>query len=374
MDLADLIQGYANPWLATAATAAVAIALVLVAHAILFAVLRRLARFSVLLSVLVEHARRPAAFVLPLVVVQFVLEAAPGDLRLMHATRNAASLLLIAGITWLGMRIIGAVAETVIRRHPSNVSDNVEARRVQTQTRVLARILMGLVLLIGIGSALMMFPSVRQVGTSLLASAGVAGLVAGIAARPVLGNLIAGLQIALTQPIRLDDVVVVDGEWGRIEDITSAYVVVKLWDERRLVVPLQWFIQNPFQNWTRREAQIIGTVLLWTDYTVPLAALRKELERTVAEAREWDRRVCVLQVVETSEHSVQLRALVSSADSSANWDLRCRVREALVDYLQREHPQALPRTRATIEERSAPKPVEPGAGTAQTRTQRAPTV
>ena len=175
-----------------------------------------------------------------------------------------------------------------------------------------------------------------------------AGLVAGIAARPVLGNLIAGLQIALSQPIRLDDVVVIQGEWGRIEEITGTYVSVRLWDQRRLIVPLQWFIENPFANWTRSSSQIIGTVFLYVDYRMPLAPLREELARIVEAAPEWDRRVQVLQVTDGTERAMQLRALVSSLDSGLNWDLRCRVREGLLDFIQQRYPQYLPRARADV--------------------------
>jgi small-conductance mechanosensitive channel len=192
----------------------------------------------------------------------------------------------------------------------------------------------------------MTFPSVRQIGASLLASAGVAGLVAGIAARPVLGNLIAGLQIALSQPIRLDDVVVIQGEWGRVEEITGTYVSIRIWDQRRLIVPLQWFIENPFTNWTRNSSQIIGTVFFFVDYRMPIAPLREELERILEHAPEWDGRVQVLQVTDATERSMQLRVLVSSFDSGLNWDLRCRVREGLLSFVQAAYPQHLPRTRA----------------------------
>lgn len=208
---------------------------------------------------------------------------------------------------------------------------------------------MGIILFIGIALALMSFPAVRTIGTSLLASAGVAGLVVGFAARPALGNLIAGLQIALTQPIRLDDVVIVDGEWGRIEEIGGTFVVIRIWDQRRLVVPLQWFIEHPFQNWTRTSAEIIGTVFVWADYRLPLAPLRAELERLCKEAPEWDHRVCILQVTETTERAMQLRALVSSSDSGLNWDLRCKVREGLIEFIQQRYPDCLPQARVTLE-------------------------
>jgi small-conductance mechanosensitive channel len=361
MLLTDLWTWIAEHQLATPVAALVAALAALVAVFAALAVLRHLARFSVLLSLLIERARRPALLSAPLIALQVVWEAAPADLAWVPRVERITSLVLIASLTWLALRAVGAVGEAVVRLHPSNVSNNLEARRVQTQTRVLARTLMFFVILLGAGAALMMFPGVRQIGTSLLASAGVAGLAAGLAAKPVLGNLIAGLQIALTQPIRLDDVVIMEGEWGRIEEITSSYIVVKIWDERRLVVPLQWVIEHPFQNWTRREAQLLGTVFLWLDYAVPLAPLRAELQRVCKSAPEWDGRVALLQVVETSERAMQVRALVSAQDASKAWDLRCRVREALVDFVQRSHPEALPRLRAQMEEtdRAAPRAPAP---------------
>jgi small-conductance mechanosensitive channel len=177
-------------------------------------------------------------------------------------------------------------------------------------------------------------------------------LVAGIAARPILSNLISGLQIALAQPFRIDDVLIIQGEWGRVEEITGTYVVLKIWDERRLIIPLQWFIENPFQNWTRNNAQIIGTVLLWVDYRMPLAPLREAAQRACEAAHEWDQRLCLLQVVEAGERSMQVRVLVTSGNSSLNWDLRCKVREALVDCMQRDWPEHLPLMRGEIGERS----------------------
>lgn len=349
MQLADLWNGNAYPWLTTALTGVIAVAVALVAYTILFVVLRRIARASVMASTVVEYTAHPARLVLPVLALQFVLAAAPGGLRYERFVSDVISILLTLAITWLAMRAVAGVGEAVIRLNPSDAGDNLHARRIQTQTRVLARTVMFFVLLIGAASALMTFPGMRQIGTSLLASAGVAGLVAGIAARPVLGNLIAGLQIALTQPIRLDDVVIMENEWGRIEEITATYVVVKIWDERRLIVPLQWVIEHPFQNWTRTGSQLLGTVFLWVDYRVPLAPLRAELQRVCDTAPEWDRRVALIQVVETSERCVQLRVLVSTADAPKGWDLRCRVREALVDFLQREYPDALPRLRAEVD-------------------------
>jgi small-conductance mechanosensitive channel len=349
MSLSDLLRLDVHSWLGVVLGAALAAAAALVLHAFTVPVLRRLLRFSVPASTVLEGIVKPTRLVLPLAGLQFVWDAAPAVFPGLHAVQLATALLLTFALTWTGVRAIGGFAEGMIRRHPVDVADNLAARRLETQARVLARTVMFFVVLIGVASALMQFPSVRQFGASLLASAGLAGLAAGIAARPVLANLIAGLQIGLSQPLRLDDVVIIQGEWGRIEEITMTYVVVRIWDERRLVVPLQWIIENPFQNWTRTSAQLLGTVLLWVDYRVPLAPLRAALEAACKAAPEWDGRLASLQVVDTSERAMQVRCLVSAADAGKAWDLRCRVRERLIDFLQREHPDALPRLRAEID-------------------------
>jgi small-conductance mechanosensitive channel len=195
----------------------------------------------------------------------------------------------------------------------------------------------------------MSFPSIRQIGASLLASAGLAGLVIGLAARPVIANLLAGIQLALSGPMRLDDVVIIEGEWGRIEEITTTYIVVRIWDLRRLVVPLSYFIEKPFQNWTRSSSDLLGTVFLYTDYTVPVDEVRKELLRILDGAELWDRKVANLQVTDAKERTLELRALMSASDSGKAWDLRCQVREALVGFLQRNYPQSLPKVRAEVE-------------------------
>jgi len=296
---------------------------------------------------MLRFARAPMGWLVPLATLAVVLHARPESAQLawISVLSHALVVTLIGVAAWLGVRCVQAAEAFFTRRFPVDMEDNLQARRVLTQARVLGRTASVLIVLLGLAAALMTLPLVRQVGASLLASAGLAGLAVGLAAKPVLSNLIAGLQIALTQPIRLDDVVIIEGEWGRIEEITGTYVVVRIWDERRLVVPLNWFMENPFQNWTRRTAQIIGTVFLWLDYRVPLAPLREELQRLCKEAPEWDRRVCLLQVTDANEHAMQLRALVSSADSGRNWDLRCRVREGLLAFVQANHPDALPRWR-----------------------------
>jgi small-conductance mechanosensitive channel len=196
----------------------------------------------------------------------------------------------------------------------------------------------------------MTFEKVRQLGAGILASAGIAGIIVGLAAQKSLGTLLAGIQIAIAQPIRLDDVVIVEGEWGRIEEITLTFVVVRIWDQRRLVLPITYFLDKPFQNWTRVSAELLGTIFLYVDYTVPVEALRQELQRIVESDERWDRRVVGLVVTNVSERTVELRALISAADSGRAWDLRCHVREKLVEFVRDNYPQALPRLRAELSE------------------------
>jgi small-conductance mechanosensitive channel len=207
----------------------------------------------------------------------------------------------------------------------------------------------GVVLLIAVAVMLLTFPRVRALGASLLASAGIVALVAGIALRPAVANLIAGIQIAISRPIDLEDAVVVEGEWGHIEKITLTYVVVRLWDLRRLVLPISYFTDKPFQNWTRGSRDVVGSAFVHADYRVPVAAVRQELLRILQASERWDGKTWALHVTDTTERTVQLRASMSAADAEAVWELRCEVREKLVDYLQREHPSSLPRRR--IEQR-----------------------
>jgi small-conductance mechanosensitive channel len=245
-----------------------------------------------------------------------------------------------------------------------DADDNLLARKHVTQMRVLRRVISTVVLLITAGAALMTIGAVRQVGVSLFASAGVAGLAVGLAARPVLANLIAGVQLAMTQPIRIEDAVIVENEWGWIEEITSTFVVVRLWDLRRMIVPLSYFMEKPFQNWTREGSAIIGAVLLYLDYTAPIEAIRAKAEAIVAASRLWDRKVVNTQVTDTRERVIEVRVLVSAANASAAFDLRCEVREQLIAFLRGEHPESLPRSRNET--------VEPTIADARARESEAP--
>jgi small-conductance mechanosensitive channel len=313
--------------------------------------LRRLSNPLPFAHELLLRTRAPLSCLLPVLAIQMVLGATSDDMAFISGAQRIATLVMIAVFTWLGLRAADAVQLVIALRNPVDVADNLQARRIQTQTRVLVRTLSVFVVIFGVSTMLMTFPAARQFGASLLASAGLAGLAVGFAAKPVLGNLIAGLQIALTQPIRLDDVVIVENEWGRIEEIGASYVIIRIWDDRRLVVPLQWFIENPFQNWTRRTSALTGSVLFWVDYSTPLEPLRQELEQLCDRARHiWDGRVSVLQVVDTSDKAIQIRVLVSSQDSSRNWDLRCYIRENMINFICANYPGHLPRLRASLQD------------------------
>ncbi len=274
-----------------------------------------------------------------------------------HLASKMTALFVIACIARLLVRITTTSEKVLLRENRMDVADNLRARQIYTQVSVTRRIIVIGVNLVAVACALMLFEPVRQYGASILASAGVAGIVLGLAAQKTLANIFAGIQIAICQPIRIDDVVVVEGEWGRIEDISLTFVTVRVWDLRRLVLPINYFIEKPFQNWTRSSAKVINTVFLHADYTLPVEPLRQELIRLVSANPLWDGDVCVLQVTDATPHSLQIRCIMSTIDSSRGWDLKCETREGMVTYLQKNHPDCLPRVRADLRrDPAAPDP------------------
>ena len=266
---------------------------------------------------------------------------------------HIVSILIIIGVSWLLIRLFHIIRILILSRYELSAKDNLEARRISTQLDVIQRVLGFLVILIAVSSILMTFDKVRQIGVSILASAGIAGIIIGFAAQRSIATLIAGIQIAITQPIRMDDVVIVENEWGWIEEITLTYVVVRIWDQRRLIVPITYFLERPFQNWTRKTAELLGTVFKYVDYRAPIDELRRELERIVTETDLWDKRVVKMQVTNATDRTVELRALVSAENSSNAWELRCFVREKLISFLQQNYPESLPLVRVELE-----KPVD----------------
>jgi small-conductance mechanosensitive channel len=339
-----------HTWLWAIAVALAAIVAGLVANYVVFSAIRRVAArtHSVADDAIARHLRAPGRLFFPVMALLLVLPALPLPAGVMTALANGLDLALTASIGWLIVRCVEVGAEVLEARFATGAVDDLQARRVRTQIQVFRRIAIGVVAVITLGIILMSFPSVRHLGVSLFASAGVAGLVAGVAARSALSNLIAGIQIALTQPIRIEDVVIVENEWGWIEEIGTTYVVVRIWDLRRLVVPLSYFIEQPFQNWTRRTTDLLGTVIIYVDYTVPVDEVRQELLRILKASGMWDGKAWGLQVTDATDATVQLRALMSAPDSGRAWDLRCHVRERLIGFLQERYPDCLPKTRAEI--------------------------
>lgn len=333
-----------------AVTVAASVVVALTVHILIFKVIARLSRRSTTTQTLITRARRPARLFVAVFTAFGATLAAPLDLRAASILSHALLLSVIGAAGWLIVRIGHALLDVTAERQELDTRDNLHARRRRTQVVVFRKIFTVFVGVLTMAAMLMTFPQVRAVGASIFASAGILGIVAGIAAGPTLGNLIAGIQIAFTEPIRIDDVVVVEEEWGRIEEITLTYVVVRLWDQRRLVLPISYFVNQPFQNWTRSTADVIGSVYLYADHRVPVDELRTEFHRLLSTNAAWNGQTAALQVTDVTERTVQLRAIMSAPDASAAWNLRCEVREGLVSYLQKVHPESLPRTRAEIDQ------------------------
>jgi small-conductance mechanosensitive channel len=338
------------PWLPLwAATLGVAAALLAAAFALQDIVMRLLAHHIAQTDAMLQSLFRKTRGVVRFAIILLVASAATPLLPLPATLQSGLQRGLVAAFVvllgWLVLVAADTAAESYLHRLKLDVRDNLLARKAVTQVRVLKRVFNTLILVLTAGFALMTFDSVRQFGISIFASAGAAGLVLGLAARPVLGNLIAGIQIALSQPIRIDDAVVLEGEWGWIEELTATYVVVRLWDRRRLIVPLSYFLEKPFQNWTRNSASIIGTVMLYLDYTAPIDRIRGKAKEIAAASALWDGDVFNLQVSDARDNTIEVRVLVSAENSPKAWDLRCEVREKLLAYVQAEIPTALPRRR-----------------------------
>lgn len=320
----------------------------LLVHFVAFALLRKVARRTPggWDDAIVHALAGPSRLLLPLFAVRIVVAALEAPPRTAAFLAHVLSLLFLGAVSFLLVRIIGLIRDFLLARYDLEATDNLTARKVHTQIKVLEKALLSIVAVATVAFMLMTFDGIRQVGISILASAGIAGVILGLAAQKSIGTLLAGLQIAITQPIRMDDVVIVEGEWGRIEEITLTYVVVRIWDLRRLVVPITYFIEKPFQNWTRTSSEILGTVFLYVDYGVPVDALRREMQAFLETTPLWDRKVCGLQVTDCREHLVEVRLLTSAASAGDAWDLRCLLREKMIAFLQANHPESFPRFRA----------------------------
>ncbi|MDU0371615.1 mechanosensitive ion channel family protein [Hymenobacter endophyticus] len=292
-----------------------------------------------------RHMCQPASWFLPVLVISFTLPLTLLPSQALEVARRLVETALLTTFAWCLVKAVDVVQALVERYYQITSEDNLRVRKLFTQLQFVKKLTVSLIIFVTLALVLMSFATVRKIGTGLLTSAGIASVIVGFAAQRSISNLLAGFQIAFTQPIRLDDVLVVEGEWGRVEEITFTYVVLRIWDERRLVLPLNYFIEKPFQNWTRTASQLLGTVFLYTDYTIPVAEVRAELQRLVAAHPLWDKRVCVLQVTDSKERTLELRCLVSASNSSQAFDLRCDVREQMVHFIQQHYPESLPKTR-----------------------------
>jgi len=324
----------------------VAIGAGVLVHRLIFVLLSRLARKRErLFGAIVRRARRPAAYIIPLLAVLAVFP----NLQLPEAwvvrVERITGILTIAATAWGFVALIMLGADYAKGTQNRDVEDNLRFRQIETRVDILSRVAVTLVIIIATATALMTIPAVRAIGATLLASAGLAGLAVGLAMRPLLENLVAGIQIALTQPIRIDDVVIVESQFGRIEEITATYVVVALWDRRRMILPLTYFIDKPFENWTRRSADLMGSVLLYTDYSLLVDELRAEVDRILPQCSQWDGNVKAVQVTDTNAQAMEIRILMSARNAAALFDLRCIVREKLIAFMQERYPDALPSTR-----------------------------
>ncbi len=346
--MSDLLR----PTLQSAAILAGAVALGLIAQSLFFFLMRRLKTKTGKtfggLSVS-KFSGGPTRLLVPLVFIRLVLPFLSMPDEYLEFFENALSLLLIGSGSWFLVRAANLAEAFLLTIYKIDGPDNFEARKIHTQIRFMKRIVVVVIFVLAAGSMLMMFERVRQFGVGLLTSAGIAGIVIGLAAQRSIANLLVGVQIAVTQPIRIEDVVIVENEWGWIEEITSTYVVVRLWDLRRLIVPLTYFTEKPFQNWTRGSSNIVGSVLIYADYSIPVEEIRKELYRILQGSDLWDGQTCVLQATNATERAIELRALVSASNAPRAWDLRCEVREKLVAFLQTNYPSCLPRVRAEFD-------------------------
>ena len=325
-----------------------------VSHKIVFAILRRMVKDrDVFWRGIVERARKKLRVLMVIIAVGIGVTVSPMDPGPSEKVRAVLLFAFILTLGWLASGVLDMWSVMHLRRFNIATEDNLIARKHLTQTRILQRVAKAVLFIVTVGLALMTIAGFRQWGVSLLASAGVVGIIAGLALQPILTNMVAGIQIALTQPIRIDDAVIVENEWGNVEEITSTYVVVKLWDWRRMVLPLSYFITTPFQNWTRENARLIGTAFFYVDYEAPIDRLRAAFETIVRNSKYWDGDVQVMQVTDITERVMQVRCLASARSAPVAFDLRCDIREKLMAFMRDECPEALPRDRLELDRLNA---------------------
>lgn len=339
------LPGWAEHLLIALVAAAIGIAIALVIHGVIFRVLGRITQRSESQTdnIVVRRVERPARFAIVALGIGYAAREAP---PLAVAWAKVSGFVMPALLGWIALALLRSMVEAMSVRADIAVADNRNARRRQTRLAILSRIGAFVIVFVTVSLMLLAIPGVRQVGVTLMASAGLAALAVGAAAQPALKALIAGFQMALTEPISIDDVVIIDGEWGRIEDIRTTYVIVKIWDERRLVVPTTRFLEETFQNWTKKTSQLTGTVMLYLDHAADIGPVRAEFERQVMADPRWDRRAQGVQVTNMTDESIEVRLLMTASDAGSLFDLRCAIREGMLAWIRDDMPDALRRTRS----------------------------
>ena len=305
---------------------------------------------SFLIGSIIRHLQGPVNVLLPVLVMDFSLIFMKMEARSMNALNKTLEIILTVLFALILARTIKVLEDYFYHKYDLTKPDNLKERKIRTQLQFVRKFALSLIVVITIAIILLSFESMRKIGAGLLTGVGIGGIIIGFAAQKSLGNLLAGLQIAFTQPIRIDDVVIVEGEWGRIEEITMTYVVVNIWDQRRLILPITYFVEKPFQNWTRVSSEILGTVFLNLDYMAPVALLRSELTAVLNQTPLWDGRVNVVQVTDNKRDTIEIRFLMSARSSGEAFDLRCLVREHMIEFLREHHPESLPKTRLEYQE------------------------
>jgi small-conductance mechanosensitive channel len=348
----DTIFGYHLPHLIqNLIIGTLAIILGLLTKVIVRLVFKVLAKFWPLhlIHSTIKYLGGPITSFLPLVFLNGSLDYMKMDLIYFHGINKAIEIALILNFAIILIRVVKIMEEQFYLHFDLNKEDNLRERKVRTQLQFVRKFLVSVIIIIAISVVLLSFESMRKIGTGLLTGVGIGGIIIGFAAQKSLGNLLAGFQIAFTQPIRIDDVLIVEGEWGRVEEITLTYVVLNIWDQRRLILPITYFIEKPFQNWTRVSSQLLGTVFLYLDYDTPIQPLREKLTEILEASPLWDKRVNVVQVTDTKQSSIEVRFLMSARNSSQAFDLRCIVREQMLLHIRTYFPESLPKTRLSIQ-------------------------
>lgn len=348
MEYIDSIFGHPIPtFLQNILLAVIAVGAGLLLSLILRRVFLLFSKFwlSFLIGSVVKRLYTPVKLFVPLLLLNIAINFMEMDKVYFIQLNRSIEIALTIVFALILVRIIKVMEDYVYHKYDFNKEDNLKERKIRTQLQFLRKFTVSLIVLITAAIVLMSFENMRKIGTGLLTGVGIGGIIIGFAAQKSLGNLLAGFQIAFTQPIRIDDVLVVEGEWGRVEEITLTYVVLNIWDQRRLILPITYFIEKPFQNWTRVSSELLGTVFLYLDYMTPIGPLREELTRLLTNHRLWDKRVNVVQVTDNKENNIEVRLLMSARSSSQAFDLRCDIREAMIAFIRNNYPDSLPKTR-----------------------------